>query len=46
MPDEPRQNHPSAIDKEHGLLKSPLPLLNDPEGDYLPDSLPFVVDAQ
>lgn len=45
IPDDPRQNYPSALDKEHGLLKAPLPLLNDPEGEYLPDSLPFVVDA-
>ena len=28
-----------------GLLKAPLPLLNDPEGEYLPASLPFTVDA-
>lgn len=35
----------SALDKEHGLLKAPLPLLNDPEGDYIPDSVAFVVDA-
>ena len=28
-----------------GLLKAPLPLLNDPEGDRLPASLPFTVDA-
>ena len=31
--------------KEHGLLKAPLPLLNDPEGDYIPDAAAFVVDA-
>jgi len=28
-----------------GLLKAPLPLLNDPEGEYLPASLPLTVDA-
>jgi len=28
-----------------GLLKAPLPLLGDPEGEYLPASLPFTVDA-
>ena len=27
------------------MLKAPLPLLNDPEGDHLPASLPFTVDA-
>ena len=45
IPDDPRQNYPTAVDNEHGLLKSPLHLLNDPESDYLPDSLPMVVDA-
>jgi hypothetical protein len=30
---------------QSGLLKAPLPLLNDPEGDYLPACLPFTVDA-
>ena len=34
-----RQNNQS------GLLKTPLPRLDDPEGDYLPASLPFTVDA-
>ena len=28
-----------------GLLKTPLPLLNDPEGEYLPACLPVTVDA-
>ena len=45
MPDELQQNLPPNLEKEHGLLKSPLPLLNDPEGEYVPDSLSFVVDA-
>ena len=34
--------------KEHnktGLLNAPLPLINEPEGEYVPDSLPFIVDA-
>ncbi|MBW2430200.1 MAG: amidohydrolase [Deltaproteobacteria bacterium] len=34
--------------KEHnktGLLNGPLPLINEPEGQYVPDSLPFIVDA-
>jgi uncharacterized protein len=35
----------AAHPKEHGLLKAPLPLMNDPEGDYIPDSAAFVVDA-
>jgi predicted TIM-barrel fold metal-dependent hydrolase len=30
---------------QSGLLKAPLPLLSDPEGQYLPASLPFMVDA-
>ena len=30
---------------QSGLLKAPLPLLNDPEGEYLPAGLPFTVDA-
>ena len=30
---------------QSGLLKAPLPRLNDPEGDYLPASLPLTVDA-
>jgi predicted TIM-barrel fold metal-dependent hydrolase len=45
MSDAPHQNHPAALDKAHGLLTAPLPLLNDPEGDCLPDSLPLVVDG-
>jgi predicted TIM-barrel fold metal-dependent hydrolase len=28
-----------------GLLNAPLPTVNDPEGAYIPDSLPMVVDA-
>jgi len=28
-----------------GLLNAPLPFVNDPEGEYVPDSLPMVVDA-
>jgi hypothetical protein len=28
-----------------GMLKASLPLLNDPEEDHLPASLPFTVDA-
>ncbi|MBT8365285.1 MAG: amidohydrolase [Deltaproteobacteria bacterium] len=34
--------------KKHGktgLLNAPLPLINEPEGEYVPDSLPFIVDA-
>jgi len=34
-----------APQKEHGLLKAPLPLLNDPEGDCIPNPTTFVVDA-
>ena len=30
---------------QSGLLKAPLPQLDDPEGDYLSASLPFTVDA-
>lgn len=40
-----RQSHLDAFDEAHGLLKAPLPLLDDQEGEYLPDSLPLVVDA-
>lgn len=43
--DDDRENAPARLDKAHGLLKAPLPLLNDPEGEYLPDFLPLVVDA-
>ena len=28
-----------------GALDRPLPLINDPEGDCVPDSLPFIVDG-
>lgn len=28
-----------------GLLETPLPLINDPEGEHIPDGLPFVVDS-
>jgi len=28
-----------------GLLNEPLPLINEPEGQHVPDSLPFIVDA-
>ncbi len=28
-----------------GLLEGPLPFVNDPEGDRVPDSLPYIVDA-
>ena len=28
-----------------GLLERPLPFVNDPEGSYVPDSLPFIVDG-
>ncbi len=30
---------------QSALLRSPLPLLDDAEGEYLPASLPFTVDA-
>jgi predicted TIM-barrel fold metal-dependent hydrolase len=33
------------LKSQSGLLKAPLPLLNDPEGEYLPASLPLTVDA-
>jgi predicted TIM-barrel fold metal-dependent hydrolase len=39
------QKKPAAHHKENGLLNAPLPLLNDPEGDYIPDLAAFVVDA-
>jgi len=45
IPDDPQQNYPAALDKAHGLLKAPLPLLKDLESEYLPASLPLVVDA-
>jgi len=32
-------------DGEQGMLDAPLPLLDDAEGEYLPGSLPLVVDA-
>ena len=35
----------SSHHNRQGLLNAPLPLLNDPEGDYLPESAAFVVDA-
>ena len=28
-----------------GLLNAPLPMINEPEGEYVPDSLPLIVDA-
>jgi len=28
-----------------GLLKTPLPLIDEPEGDTVPKSLPLVIDA-
>lgn len=33
------------LKSQAGLLKAPLPLLGDPEGEYLPAALPFTVDA-
>ncbi|UCD83146.1 MAG: amidohydrolase [Desulfobacterales bacterium] len=35
----------SELDNEGGLLKATLPLINEPEGDYVPESLPMVIDA-
>jgi len=31
--------------RETGLLKKPLPLVNDAEGEFVPDSIPYTVDA-
>jgi hypothetical protein len=41
----PSTKNGSRQKNQSGLLKAPLPLLDDPEGDYLPVSLPFTVDA-
>jgi predicted TIM-barrel fold metal-dependent hydrolase len=35
----------SVSNGDTALLKSPLPLINEPEGDYVPESLPPVIDA-
>ena len=43
--DVPSVKNDNGQKKQSGLLKAPLPLLNDPEGDYLPTTLPFTVDA-
>jgi hypothetical protein len=35
----------SGQESPSGLLKAPLPPVNDSEGQYVPASLPFIVDA-
>ena len=41
----PSNKNDFRLKSQSGLLKAPLPLLGDPEGEYLPASLPFTVDA-
>ena len=41
----PSNKNDFRLKSRSGLLKAPLPLLGDPEGEYLPASLPFTVDA-
>jgi hypothetical protein len=43
--DAPSSKNDFRQKSQSGLLKSPLPLLNDPEGEYLPACLPLTVDA-
>ena len=42
MHDIPLESDPATLDNGGSLLNSPLPLLNDPEGEYLP--MNFVPD--
>lgn len=45
-PSDPlKQNNKFGSKGESGLLESPLPFLNDPEGDRVPDGLPPIVDG-
>ena len=41
----PSNKNDFRLKSQSGLLKAPLPLLGDPEGEYLPAALPFTVDA-
>ena len=34
----------TELDKA-GALKKPLPMVDEPEGEYVPDSLPYIVDG-
>jgi len=43
--DVPSSKNDFRQKSQSGLLKAPLPLLDDPEGEYLPACLPFTVDA-
>jgi predicted TIM-barrel fold metal-dependent hydrolase len=38
-------SNPAGQGRENGLLKAPLPLVNDAEGNYVPDCKRFIVDA-
>jgi hypothetical protein len=45
-PSDPlKQNNKFGSKGGSGLLESPLPFLNDPEGDRVPDGLPPIVDG-
>jgi hypothetical protein len=41
----PLKKTDSGQESPSGLLKAPLPPVNDSEGQYVPASLPFIVDA-
>jgi len=41
----PLKKTASGQESPSGLLKAPLPPVNDSEGQYVPASLPFIVDA-
>ena len=43
--DHPGKNIDPGRKDDLGLLEKPLPIINDPEGERVPDSLPFIVDA-
>ena len=43
--DHSEKNCNSGQNANAGLLERPLPYVNDPEGNYVPDSLPFIVDG-
>ena len=45
LTDPIEENSISRSKGDAGVLDRPLPLVNDPEGDRVPDSLPFIVDG-
>ena len=46
LPTNPsKYNRNSDTGGDTGVLEKPLPYLNDPEGDHVPDGLPFIVDG-